>query len=131
MLIQKVMIIHLVVGLIKRILLCKMSYFPELHTHSKNKIKVYLNLSSYTTKSDLQNVTGIDTSNFAKKVNLVNLKPEVDKIGIDKLGEFATDKLKPVPLDFKKISDVVDEKLLKKMCMMGWLKKLISLVKLL
>ena len=131
MLIQKVMIIHLVVGLIKRILLCKMSYFPELHTHSKNKIKVYLNLSSYTTKSDLQNVTGIDTSNFAKKVNLVNLKPEVDKIGIDKLGEFDTDKLKPVPLDFKKISDVVDEKLLKKMCMMGWLKKLISLVKLL
>ena len=131
MLIQKVMIIHLVVGLIKRILLCKMSYFPELHTHSKNKIKVYLNLSSYTTKSDLQNVTGIDTSNFAKKVNLVNLKPEVDKIGIDKLGEFDTDKLKPVPLDFKKISDVVDEKLLKKMCMMSWLKKLISLVKLL
>ena len=131
MLIQKVVIIHLVVGLIKRILLCKMSYFPELHTHSKNKIKVYLNLSSYTTKSDLQNVTGIGTSNFAKKVNLVNLKPEVDKIGIDKLGEFDTDKLKPVPLDFKKISDVVDEKLLKKMCMMGWLKKLISLVKLL
>ena len=33
------MIIHLTVGLIKKTLLYKMSYFPELHDHSKNEIK--------------------------------------------------------------------------------------------
>ena len=30
-------------------------------------------------KSDLKNVTGVDTSKFAKKVNLGNLKSDVDK----------------------------------------------------
>ena len=42
-----VMIIHLIVGWIKRILLYKMSYFPKPHDHSKNEIKVELDLSSY------------------------------------------------------------------------------------
>ena len=42
------------VGLIKMILLYEMSYFPESHTHSKNKIGVELDLSNYGTKSDLK-----------------------------------------------------------------------------
>ena len=42
----KVMIIYLIVGLIKKILLYKMSYFPEPYTHSKNKAKVELDLST-------------------------------------------------------------------------------------
>ena len=42
----KFMIIHLIVGLIKKVLLYKMSYFP-LYGHSKNEIKVNLDLSSY------------------------------------------------------------------------------------
>ena len=50
----KFMLILLIVGLIKKILLYKMSYFPESHTHSKNKIKVELDLANYTTKSDLK-----------------------------------------------------------------------------
>ena len=48
----KVNIIHVIIGLIK-ILLYKMSYFPEPYTRSKNKIKVELNLCNYATKSDL------------------------------------------------------------------------------
>ena len=40
MLSGKVMIIHLKVGLIKKILLSKISYFSELYTHVKNKKKV-------------------------------------------------------------------------------------------
>ena len=48
----KVMIIHLIVGLIKKISLYKMSYFPEPHTLSKNEIKVELDLSTYSRKSD-------------------------------------------------------------------------------
>ena len=38
-----------------------MSYFPELHIHSKNKIEVELDLSHYRRKSDLKNAVGVDT----------------------------------------------------------------------
>ena len=37
------------------------------------------------TKADLKNATGVDTSTFAKKVDLANLKSDVDKLDIDKL----------------------------------------------
>ena len=39
----------------------------------------------------LKNVTHVDTSSFALKTNLANLKTEVDKLDIDKLV--------PVPVD--------------------------------
>ena len=48
--------------LIKKISLYKMSYFPEPNTHSKDKIKVALDLSSYASKSDLKSATGVDAS---------------------------------------------------------------------
>ena len=44
-----------------------MCYFPEPHTHSKNKKKVELDLSNYTTKS-------VDSSEFAKRADLASLK---------------------------------------------------------
>ena len=50
---------------------------------------------------------GVDTSQFGKKYYLANLKSEVDQLDIDKLAELAADKLKPVPVDIKKLSDVV------------------------
>ena len=56
-------------------------------------------MSNYATKTDLKNVTHIDTSIFALKTNLASLKPEVDKLGIDKLM--------PVPVDLSKLSNVV------------------------
>ena len=76
------MIILLKVGLVKKILLNKMSYF---HTHNKNKIKVELDLSNYAAKSDLKNRTGVDTLNFAKKADLDSSKSKVDELDIDKL----------------------------------------------
>ena len=48
-------------------------------------MKVELDLSNYATRADLKNVTSVDTSKFDKKVDLVNLKPNVDKLDIDKL----------------------------------------------
>ena len=45
-----------------------MSYFP-LHSHSKNKIEVELDLSIYATKSNLKNVAVVDISQFAKKMS--------------------------------------------------------------
>ena len=56
-------------------------------------------MSNYATKTDLKNVTHIDTSSFALKTNLASLKTEVDKLDIDKLV--------PVPVDFSKLTDVV------------------------
>ena len=88
-----------------------MSYLPP-YSHSKNKIEVELDFFNYATKSALKNATGI--LQFAKKDNLANLKSEVDKLDIDKLTELDADKLKPVPVDFKKLSDVADKKLVKK-----------------
>ena len=49
----KAVIIFVTVRLIKKISLYKRSYFPEPHTISKNKIKAELNLSNYTTKSEI------------------------------------------------------------------------------
>ena len=42
MLSGKVMIIHVIIGLLKKTLLYKISYFPEPYKCSKNKIKVQL-----------------------------------------------------------------------------------------
>ena len=39
-------------------------------------------MSNYATKTDLKNSTGVDSSKFAKNVDLSNLKPYVDKLDI-------------------------------------------------
>ena len=59
-------------------------YFPEPKS-SGGRVKVELDLSNYATKADLKNATGVDTSKFAKKVDLTNLKSDVDKIDVDQL----------------------------------------------
>ena len=53
-------------------------YFPEPKS-SGGRVKVKLDLSNYATKADLTNATGADTSKLAKKVNLADLKSNVDK----------------------------------------------------
>ena len=77
-------------------------------------MKVQLDQSNYATKSDFKNATGADTSQFAKKDDLANLKSEVDKLNIDKLSELDTHNLKPVSVDLKGLSEVVDIKIVKK-----------------
>ena len=61
-------------------------YFPE-PTSLLAKVKVELDLSNYATKTDLKNVTGVDTSCFARKTVLPNLKSDVDKLDIAQLKE--------------------------------------------
>ena len=48
----------------------------------------------------------IDSSSFALKTNLANLKTEADKLDIDKLA--------PVPVDLSKLSDFVQNDVVKK-----------------
>ena len=114
------MIIHLIVGLIKNIfneiLSLQMSqYFPKLFRSFGGNINVKVDLSNYATKTDLKNVTHVDTSSFALKTNLASLKTEVDKLDIDKIA--------PVPVGLSKLSDVVKMMLLKKLSMINWLQK--------
>ena len=65
-------------------------------------------MSNYETKTDLKNVTQVDTSTFALKTNLANLKTEVNKLDIGKLA--------PVPVDLSKLSDVGKNDVVKKNC---------------
>ena len=48
-------------------------------------MKVELNLSNYATKTDLKNAAGVDTSKCATEVDFGSLKPDADKLDIDKL----------------------------------------------
>ena len=51
-------------------------YFPEPNLHG-GKVKIELDLSPYARKADLKNATSVDTSKFAKKVDLPSLKSNV------------------------------------------------------
>ena len=73
------------------------------------------NYATKTGKTDLKNVTHIDTSSFALKTNLANFKTEVDKINIDKLA--------PLSVDLSKLIDIVKNDDVKKLCMRNWLQK--------
>ena len=57
-------------------------YFPKPKSLGTN-LKVELDLYNYTTKVDLKNASGVDTSNFAKKTDLGNLKSNVENLEID------------------------------------------------
>ena len=103
-------------------------YFPKPKSLGVN-VKVELDLSNYATNADLKNATGVDTSDFAKKTDLANLKSDVDKLDIEKLKNLSNDlnnlkikvdkldidKLVPVPVDLSKLIDAVKMMLLKTM----------------
>ena len=74
-------------------------YFPRLLRSFGGNVNVKVDLSNYATKTDLKNVTHVDTSNFPLKTNLDSLRTEADKLNIDKL--------RPVPVHLSKLSDVV------------------------
>ena len=73
-------------------------YFLPYNNSSEN-IKVELDLSNYATKKDIKDITHIDASGFASKTNLAALK---------------TDKLKTVPNDLAKLSNVVKNEVVQK-----------------
>ena len=82
-------------------------YFPKpFNSHFGDSIKVKIDRSNYTTKTDIKNISQVDTSSFALKTNLASQKTEVDKLDIDKLV--------PIPVDLSKLSDVVKNNAVKK-----------------
>ena len=54
------------------------SYFPKLFRNFGGNINVKVDLSSYAMKTDLKNVTHVDTSSSVLKINLACLKTEFE-----------------------------------------------------
>ena len=48
-------------------------YFPNMFRSFGGNINVKLDLSNYATKTDLKNVTHVDTSSFTLKTNLASV----------------------------------------------------------
>ena len=83
----------------------KMSYYSPYES-SSNNVKVELDLTNYATKTDLKNITHVVVNSFASKTNLAALKAEVDKID--------TDKLKTAPTDLAKLTNAIENDVVKK-----------------
>ena len=73
-------------------------YFPKPYEPFRGDINVKVDLSNYATKADFKNIMHVDTSGFALKTNLANLKSEFDELDIDKLV--------PVPTDLSKLTNL-------------------------
>ena len=118
----KVMIVHLVAGLIKKtqcnsIDCLKMSQcFPKPYEPFGRDMNVKVDLSNYAAKRETKNISHVDASNFALKSNidklkslsnnLSNLKSKVDKLDIDKLV--------PLPVDLSRLSNIVKNEVVRK-----------------
>ena len=104
-----------------------MSYYPELDSHIRDKVRVVLDLSNYATKKELDHATGVDTSDLSAKKDFIVLKDEVGKLGINKLvnvpnslnnlktkvDDLDVAKSKTVPVDLKNLSDLVTNEVVK------------------
>ena len=62
-----------------------MSYIPTYSEVEEEIVSVTLNLSNYVTQKEFKNVTKVDTSDFALKVNVAEIKKKVDSIDVDKI----------------------------------------------
>ena len=81
-------------------------YFAKPLSSFGRNIYIKVDLSNYPRKTDLKNVTHVDTSHFALTTNLASLKTEDDKLDIEKL--------EPVPVDLNTLSDGVKNDVAKK-----------------
>ena len=102
------MIIPLRVWLIRKI---HESIFSKPFERSGGNVEVELDLPNYATKADLIGTTSVDTANLVAKSHLASLKIQADKVDVDKL--------KNVPVNLSKLSNVVDTDVVKKLCMIN------------
>ena len=107
-------------------------YFPKPYEPLGGDTNVKADLSNYATKTDVKNISHVDTSSFALKPNLASLKTKVDKLDIGKLKNLPNnlgnlknkvhkldiDKLVSVPVDLSKLSNWLKMRLLKRLNIM-------------
>ena len=63
-------------------------YFPKPYEPFGGDSNVKVDLSNYSTKVDIKNISHVDASSFVLKSNLASLKTEIDKLDINKLVLF-------------------------------------------
>ena len=114
----------------KKYIVSMSEYFPKTKYLKANVNFICL---IYETKADLKNETGFDISDFAKKTDLANLKPDADKLDIDKLKSVPSNSsnlkskvdklvignLETTAVDLSKLSNVVKVILLKRLNIMS------------
>ena len=62
-----------------------MTYIPTYSEVEEEIISVILNLSNYVTQKEFKNITKVDTSDFALKTNVAEIKKNVDDTDVDKI----------------------------------------------
>ena len=77
----------------------------------KDNVEVELDLPNYATKAYSIGTTSVDTANLVAKSYLASQKIQADKVDVDKL--------KDVPVNLSKLSNVVDTDVVKKLCMIN------------
>ena len=101
---------HVIVSRYKNIFakgsLCDQKTIINPFEHYGGNMKSELNVSSYAMKDDLKRATGIDTSTLASKKDLASLNTKVDNLDVNKI--------KTVPAALSKLSNVVDNDVIKK-----------------
>ena len=104
-----------------------MIYYPKPDSHIRDKVKIVLDLPNYATKKELDHATGVDTSDLVAKNDFIDLKAEIDKLDINNLVNVSTSlnnlktkvdnivvgKIKTFFVNLKKLSDIVDNEVLK------------------
>ena len=81
-------------------------YLPKSFESFGGDINVKIDLSNYATKADQKNAIETDTFKLALNPNLANLKVEINKIDVGKL--------KTVLVELSKLSNVVNNDVVKK-----------------
>ena len=81
-------------------------FFPKPYEPLEGDINVKFDWSNYAIKSDLKNAAEIDSSKWALKSHLANVKAEIYKTDVDKS--------KTVPIDLSKLRNVVNNDIVTK-----------------
>ena len=62
-----------------------MSYVPIYSEVEEEIVSVTLNLSNHVTQNEFKSIKKVDTSDFALKTNVAEIKNKVDGIDVDKI----------------------------------------------
>ena len=81
-------------------------FFPKRYESFGWDVDVKVDLSNYSTKTGIKNISHVDTSSFELTTNLASLKTKIGKLDIDKLVL--------APVDLSKLSDLVKNDVVKK-----------------
>ena len=95
-------------------------YFPKEFSRSRGFVKVQTDLSNYEMKVELKEAIDIGTSTLVSKTNLAGLKTKADTLDMDNLNS--------VSAALRKLRNVVDSDVVKKVCMINLLPKSVLLV---